>query len=195
MTRLNPELADLLAQALAYPAPGSADAARAAADDLRSDQPSLADALDRLGRWLEEAAGEAEERYTALFDLRAATTLELGAQLCGQSPQRRALLAGLAEELRARGLDGQGELPDLLPNLLRLLSRIEEPSDREALVTSLLLPGLDRLNRALASADDAWPTLLRALPPLLESDYPLANGAILASAIPTPTRPREVPPC
>ncbi|HQW51672.1 MAG TPA: hypothetical protein PL082_06410, partial [Tepidiformaceae bacterium] len=70
------ETLDLVAQSLEYPTAHTAQRARSAAERSAGDHTALARALWELAVWLETAPiGQAEERYTALFDLNPVCTL------------------------------------------------------------------------------------------------------------------------
>lgn len=166
---------DLVALSLEYP-----DAfVRTVLDRARPDGSALGAALGgavaALLSYLRLApAHEPEERYTALFDLSPVCTLHVGYHLFGDAYQRGALLAGLAAEMRrAEVPQKQGELPDFLPSLLRLVARTREAADRARLVDLVLRPGLSRMAAALAESEAPWAPVVRALPAALA---PLGAG-------------------
>lgn len=162
------ETLDSVAASLEYPAVSTAGPARRAAERVAGDHIALARALWDLAVFLERAEpGEAEERYTALFDLNPVCTLHVGYHLFGENYPRGALLVGLRMELRRVGLDDTADLPDFLPTLLRLLGRVDEAQDRAILLESVLLPGLGRMVDELGDSRGAWADVLRALPEVL----------------------------
>lgn len=166
-----------VAASLAYPGPSSALRALEAAAEMDPVEPDMAAAFGRLANWLSRALpGAAEERYSGLFDLSPVCTLHLGYHLFGEGYQRGALLAGLTAEMRRAGVPAEGDLPDFLPALLRLLAALPPGEDRETLVDALLLPALARMTEALKDVDSPWTEILRALPALLA---PLGGGAPL----------------
>lgn len=184
---------DLVAKALEYPDASTADAARRAASLVCEEAPDLADALDALAAYLETASpGEAEERYTPLFDLSPVCTLHVGYHLFGETYQRGAFLAGLSGELRTRGIETRdGELADHLANVLRLLARVTEADERETLVDRALLPALQRMSVALGESSSPWTAVIRTLPCYVE---PLGSGEALELALPSlsPSSTQEV---
>src|SRR5450830_1452086 len=124
-------------------------------------------------------AGEAEERYTALFDLNPVCTLHAGYHLFGEDYKRGELLAGLAAELRRAEIPNWTELPDFFPTLLRLAAR----SDAEAqatLVDYLLLPALVKMTDALKPSESPWAAVVRALSSALA---PLGTGEDVAAEL------------
>lgn len=88
---------------------------------------------------------ELEELFTRSFDVQAVTTLDLGYVLFGDDYKRGALLVKLGGEHREAGIDCGSELPDHLPNVLRLLSAIQKPELREELVLKIVAPALRRI--------------------------------------------------
>jgi len=159
---MNREAFDLVARTLDYP---EADAAERAASAARAmDDPALRASLEELARWLaENRLDEAQESYTRAFDLSPVCTLNVGYHLFGDTYDRGALLAGLMGELRRVGLEPGTELPDYLPNLVRLAARMEDEEDRGLLVREVLVPGLDRMNETLAKLERPWVPVLVAL--------------------------------
>lgn len=179
---------DLVAGCLDYPGQETAALARDAAARLASIEPELSSALFALAVFVEQAEyGEAEERYTALFDMSPVCTLHLGYHLFGEAYARGELLAGLAAELRTAGVSASGDLPDYLPSVLRLLGRLQSEEDRCSLRQLLLLPALVRMGQSLAQSKDPWSGLVRALPRALaepgdslEAAAPAARSDVFA---------------
>jgi len=176
---IDPVVLDLVASCLEYPDPGTAARARAAASGLASSEAELTSALFALAVFLERSEpGEAEERYTGLFDMNPVCTLHVGYHVFGDTYPRGEFLAALAAELRQAGIDTNGDLPDYLPTVLRLLARLERDEDRRALRELALLPSLSRMSASLAQSKDCWSSLVRAL------------GAALPEAGDVPVEPR-----
>lgn len=178
---IDPSILDLLASCLEYPDPEAAARARAAASGLASTEPELQAALFGLAVFLERAEpGEAEERYTALFDMNPICTLHVGYHVFGDTYPRGEFLAALAAELRQAGVATSGELPDYLPTVLRLLGRLERDEDRRSLRELALVPALAQMGASLAQSKDPWSRLLRALPKALteEGDTPVEPRAV-----------------
>lgn len=143
--------------------------------DLDADsRRDLVSACFKLARVFETTdRRECEERYTVLFDLTPTCTLDLGYHLFGENYARGELLAGLAGEIAAHGVDTKGELPDHLPALLRLLARQSDPDDRRLLGCLVILPAIRKIAEELASASDAWVDLILALPGVIERIVPI----------------------
>ncbi len=177
----------MLGGVLEYPGRGTAGLARQAADRLAGDHIALARALWDLAVWLETTTGgEAEERYTGLFDLNPVCTLHVGYQLFGETYQRGEFLAHLSRELRERGLDPGQELPDHLPNLLRLLAGVDE-ENATTLLEAALVPALQKMAEALADSQDCWSAILKALPGCLrDSGLELAPAQAAGLGVPMP---------
>lgn len=174
------ELLELVASSLEYPSDQSVSLAAEAAKRAEVSGPALARALARLAEWLQAAPpGEAEERYTALFDLSPVCTLHAGYHVFGETYQRGVLLAGLSAELRTAEVAERSELSDFIPTLLRLLPR-QRAEERATLVDYVLLPALVRMREALDGSTSPWADVLRALPDLL---VPLGSGEDVASRI------------
>lgn len=166
---------DLVALSLEYPDAFVRSVLGRARPDGSALGGELGGALSVLLSYLRLAPGhEPEERYTTLFDLSPVCTLHVGYHLFGDAYQRGALLAGLAAEMRrAEVPQKEGELPDFLPSLLRLVARTADAQDRARLVDLVLRPGLSRMAAALAESEAPWAGVVRALPAALA---PLGAG-------------------
>jgi len=175
-----------VADALEYPDSTSAARLLAAVGPVTAVDVRMGAVLSHLSSWLAEAApGVAEERYSGLFDLHPVCTLHVGYHLFGEAYQRGALLSGLVTEMRKVGMVPGEELPDYLPNVLRLLAALPAGEDRETFVDALLLPSLTRMNEGLKDVDHPWAEIVRALPELLA---PLGGG----TPLPPPERVTDI---
>jgi len=167
-------LLDGVAACLEYPDTGTAGQARRAADLAASEHAALARSLWHLAVYLETApCGEAEERYTRLFDMSPVCTLHVGYHLFGDTYQRGAFLSGLGAELRRAGLADavRGDLPDFLPTLLRLVPRLSDGESQQVLIEVALAPALERMREALREAEAPWRAVIEALPALLRDRW------------------------
>lgn len=174
-----PAFLTAVADRLEYPGPGCASPPGSGRVSTPA-PPALASALRALDAYLAAApAGEAEERYTALFDLNPICTLHAGYHLFGEDYKRGELLAGLSAELKKAGVPNGAELPDFLPALLRLAAG----SDAEAcatLVDHVILPALVKMVGALEGSESPWADVLRGLP---EALAPLGTGEDVAARL------------
>jgi nitrate reductase molybdenum cofactor assembly chaperone len=88
---------------------------------------------------------ELEEVYTRSFDVQAVTTLDIGYVLWGDDYKRGELLVKLSGEQKEAGVDCGSELPDHLPNVLRLFDAMQKPELRDELVQRIVAPALRRI--------------------------------------------------
>ena len=92
-----------------------------------------------------EAMDEIQEIFTRSFDVQPITTLGVGYVMFGDDYKRGELLVNLASEQRAVGVDCGSELPDHLPNVLRLIARWEDRGLVEEFVAEILYPAVERM--------------------------------------------------
>lgn len=141
-----------------------------------------------------------EEIFTRSFEVQAITTLDLGYIIFGDDYKRGSLLVSLTKEYKAAGIDCGTELPDHLPNILKLLPHIKDADALQDLVTMIIFPALtaiiaefdpgkiDKNNRAYKkyyktlierSADCAtiYELPLKALSLVLQKDFNLDDQA------------------
>lgn len=88
---------------------------------------------------------ELEELYSRSFDVQSATTLDVGYVLFADDYKRGELLANLNGEHRRCENDCGTELADHLPNLLRLIARLEDHELLEELVQEIIAPALQKM--------------------------------------------------
>jgi nitrate reductase molybdenum cofactor assembly chaperone len=158
---------DEVASLLEYPADRAyLERARAAAQ--RAQGGPGADSLGRLCEQLEAAmVTTLQERYADAFDFDPETTLDIGAHLFGERPERGPWLAELAGALDAHGVVRNGELPDHLGHLLRLVAR--EDDQHAATLAAQIAPSVARIAARLTARANPFAPLVEAAGALLES--------------------------
>ena len=92
-----------------------------------------------------EALNEIQEIFTRSFDVQSITTLGVGYVMFGDDYKRGELLVNLSGEHSEAGVDCGSELPDHLPNVLRLLSRWQDRELVVEFVEEILHPALERM--------------------------------------------------
>lgn len=117
---------DILAEALRYPAPGR----WAQLDQLKEKMPQgpVKVSYEKfLGQVKDLNLGDWEELYTRTLDLNPPAAPYIGYQNWGDSYQRGSFLSMLNRAMEAHQIDTEGELPDHLIPVLRLMERLEDP--------------------------------------------------------------------
>lgn len=136
----------LLAGLFAYPDADFAEKVRGIQAFLDENCSEAADELRDFTGFVSAASLiELEEVYTRSFDVQAVTTLDLGYVLFGDDYKRGELLVSLSGEHNEAGVECGTELPDHLPNVLRLLDRMQKPELRNELVQKIVGPALRRI--------------------------------------------------
>lgn len=106
----------------------------------------FAQALPTRGEpFSQEALDEIQEIFTRSFDVQAITTLGVGYLMFGDDYKRGEVLVNLRREQREAGVDCGNELPDHLPNVLRLLARWEDLEVRREFVEWILYPAVEQM--------------------------------------------------
>lgn len=110
---------------------------------------TLPEAAEALKGFMEFTAAssivEIQELFLRSFDVQAITTLDIGFILFGEDYKRGKLLVHLNEEHRKAGNNCETELADHLPNLLRLLPKMNDETMQAELATFLLLPAVVKM--------------------------------------------------
>ncbi len=143
----------ILAEALCYPVPGHLDVLKESVRQLpegtiRSDFSSFVGVIAELplAAW--------EELHTRTLDLNPPAAPYIGYQIWGDSYQRGTFMSMMNRALTACQIDSEGELPDHLIPVLRLLDQLDEPFPE---LEEVLAPALERIQAALVKADPENP--------------------------------------
>jgi len=140
------EIYELFASALAYPN----DESRKDVDQIHKLlNQKYPDAAESMAEFTEFAKTTAlwkwEEIYTRTFDVQAITTLDVGYTLFGDDYKRGELLVNLSKEHANAGNDCKTELADHLPNLFRLIAKLNNNEFKVDLVYLIIKPALKKI--------------------------------------------------
>ena len=86
-----------------------------------------------------------QELYTRSFDVQAITTLDIGYILFGDDYKRGELLANLNREHQQVNNDCRRELADHMPNILRLIAKLNKNELTDELVQEIIAPALTKM--------------------------------------------------
>ncbi len=142
-----------LAALFEYPEPDYPIVVRSLCDLLETRYPAAANELEAFARALpgegealtEEQLDEVQEVFTRSFDVQSITTLGVGYVMFGDDYKRGEVLVNLNREHRDAGVDCGTELPDHLPNVLRLVARWQDPEIVAEFVEEILHPALQMM--------------------------------------------------
>jgi nitrate reductase delta subunit len=151
------------------------------------------DALAEFSRHTESLPLAAlQETYTQTFDLNPVASLEIGYHLFGENYKRGLFLAQLRETEAQYALDEQRQLPDYLPVLLRLLTRLDDRELREDLMAECLLPAIGKMKTALKSKENLYAPLIEAVEAKLKAEAPARRAGALARELNVLSRTPEL---
>lgn len=86
-----------------------------------------------------------EEIYTRTFDVQSISTLDIGYALFGDDYKRGELLVNLSREHNNAGITCGTELADHLPNVLKLITRLENEEIKNDLIKLIIIPALKKI--------------------------------------------------
>lgn len=137
---------ETLASIFYFPGTDYARTVDACLEMLREQYPDVAGQFQPFAEFIRDTPfAELEKLYIRTFDVQALCCLDVGYVLFGEDYTRGKLLANLNKEHHQAGIDCRGELADRLPNILRLMPRLEDPELLEELVGYVLKPALDKM--------------------------------------------------
>ncbi|KXK06955.1 MAG: Nitrate reductase delta subunit [Acidobacteria bacterium OLB17] len=103
-----------------------------------------------------------QELYAQSFDLNPNCALEIGYHLFGEDYKRGAFLANLREAEEPFDIGQEQQLPDYLPVLLRLLTKLDDDALRGSLTGHCLVPGVDKIISAFKD-ENPFAELMKAI--------------------------------
>lgn len=166
----------LLAELLEYPTARTAATARLCTMFLEDRCPEAAEHVRAFGRVVEDAdVRDLEERYSAVFDFHPARTLDLGYQLFGETYKRGVFLVMMKESALSHEIEVGAELPDHLPNVLRLLADLEPEEEPRELAEEVILPAVEKVLRTFEDEGGGYRAALSAVKSLLMSDFGISH--------------------
>lgn len=136
----------LLADLFRYPDGGYPQKVKDIQDFLNDNYPEAGEDIDKFVELLPaHDLNKMEELYIRTFDVQSITTLDIGYILFGDDYKRGELLANLNREHRQADNDCGTELSDHLPNLLRLISKLDDRELIIEMIEELLVPALAKM--------------------------------------------------
>jgi nitrate reductase delta subunit len=111
-----------------------------------------------------------QEIYTRTFDLNPVCALEIGYHLFGENYKRGEFLANLRQTEAPFDLGQEKQLPDYLPVLLRLLTKLEDEELRIALIVECMIPAIEKMITSLKDSENPYRFLLETVKAVLRND-------------------------
>jgi nitrate reductase assembly molybdenum cofactor insertion protein NarJ len=137
---------ELLAELFVYPGLNYAEKIQGIQSKLEEIFPEEAKVLAPFTTFVSQASlDELEELFTRSFEVQAVTTLDLGYLMFGDDYKRAELLVNLNREHAEAKNECGDELPDHLPNILRLIPRMEDKTILNDLVSMVVGPSLIKI--------------------------------------------------
>ena len=122
-----------------------------------------------------------QELYTRTFDLNPVCALEIGYHLFGENYKRGEFLAGLRQTETPFELGQERQLPDYLPVLLRLLTKLEDDELHASLIGECLIPGIGKMIASFKESENPYRHLLEAVRIKLQSEVGVGEQAVRTS--------------
>ncbi|HSQ19014.1 MAG TPA: nitrate reductase molybdenum cofactor assembly chaperone, partial [Blastocatellia bacterium] len=111
-----------------------------------------------------------QELYTRTFDLSPVCALDIGYHLFGENYKRGVFLANLRKTEAPFDLGQEHQLPDYLPVLLRLLTKLDDEELRSALIVDCMIPALEKMLKTLSEGENPYRHLIELVRLVLQSD-------------------------
>ena len=178
-------LYEILASSLEYPGEDWNARLDRCKQWLTIQEPDVAVQFIRFRRRVKELSiDKLQELYTQTFDLNPVCTLDIGYHVFGENYKRGELLAKLRETEEPYELGQANQLPDHLPVLLRLLTKLDDQDLRLALIVEILIPALAKMLEALSQTDNPYRDLIEVISNALKNEVPEHSQLTVGEEIP-----------
>jgi len=127
---------------------------------------------------------ELQELYTRTFDLSPVCALDIGYHLFGENYKRGVFLANLSETESPFDLGQEHQLPDYLPVLLRLLTKLDDDELRGALIRECMIPALGKMLKAFGESDNPYQHLIAGVNEVLKSEVDVYQATVQRAHLP-----------
>jgi nitrate reductase molybdenum cofactor assembly chaperone NarJ/NarW len=127
---------------------------------------------------------ELQELYTRTFDLSPVCALDIGYHLFGENYKRGVFLANLRETESPFDLGQEHQLPDYLPVLLRLLTKLDDDELRGALIKECMIPALGKMLKAFGEGDNPYRHLIAGVTEVLKSEAGVDEAMVQRAHLP-----------
>ena len=125
-----------------------------------------------------------QELYTRTFDLSPVCALDIGYHLFGENYKRGVFLANLRETEAPFDLGQEHQLPDYLPVLLRLLTKLDDEELRSALIADCMIPALEKMLKTFGEGENPYRHLIAAVNTKLKSEAGACPATIQRAHLP-----------
>jgi nitrate reductase assembly molybdenum cofactor insertion protein NarJ len=144
---MKPSHYHVIADLFDYPTEGYQERVQNVLELLKTTYPDAAKPVEVFLSMLPSDLHDLQELFTRTFDVQAITTLDTGYVLFGDDYKRGELLSHLNREHNAAKNNCGIELADHLPNLLRLISLMEDQELAKELVQEIVYPAVVKMMR------------------------------------------------
>jgi len=117
-----------------------------------------------------------QERYIQTFDVQAVCCLDVGYSLFGEDYKRGQFMAELKTLQNKHQVDCGVEMPDFLPNILKLLTKIDYDTASQ-LCTVIVIPGLEKMQKSFSENENPYQKPIQVILNILNKDFLVKKGA------------------
>jgi len=135
-----------LISSISYPSAKLLNSSQQLIEICGAEEQEIKNTLKEFKFYIENESLETlKENFINTFDLKAMACLDIGYVLFGEDYKRGAFLVEIQRLQKQFGVDTGTELPDHLPNFLKLLIKLPENEEKKELVEKILMPALSKI--------------------------------------------------
>ena len=165
-----------MAELIDYPYDSIVDKAAMAARRAMDESEDLGLALKKFSDGTKALShAELEELYVRTFDVQAVCCLDVGYLLYGEEYRRGQFLAEIKALQRKHNIAYGSDLPDYLPNVLKLLEVLDK-EDAELIAKTFVYPAVLKMIEAFRKGENFYKYPLVAIKEHLKTMYELGDA-------------------
>lgn len=119
-----------------------------------------------------------EELYVSTFDVQSVCSLDVGYLLFGEEYKRGQFMAQVHKLHRENNNSCGTELPDYLPNMLRLIQVLPE-EDAKTLVHTFIYPAIIKMEECFTNVENFYKQLLSTIKHILHDVYQVKEADLV----------------
>lgn len=165
------ELYEHFAKILKYPETDIRRDVQRCRELLQHFYPDQVEEFEKFVSYVEsQSFDEVEETYVKTFDVQAVCPMYVGWALFGEDYKRGQFMAQIKSLQNQHDIDAGAELPDHLPNIIPLLTKLDY-SDACEIVEAFVLPALEKMSQSFENSENVYQYPLQSFKSLLKRDF------------------------
>lgn len=175
---------EILAMMMRYPADSYRKTFLHDTPSLTKQFPEEAKHLQNFIKHIEDSTTEElQELYTRTFDVQAICFLDIGYVLFGEDYKRGMFLVHMKREQAKAENDCGTEMPDHLPNVLGLLTKLKDKELAQEFTVTFFIPALEKMLTGFKEKGNVYSGPLKTILAIMKKDYSCQSQGLAGQGV------------